>query len=138
MPTLPNWANWIAAIQALTVTGVDRHYDYPPESIDIADGVAAFPVLPSGTRGEQLSTCDNFGKSRSVGYVIIFEAAGQGTNEQNYAKTWALLDNLETALDGLQTTTVNLIEYDLSVTGDYPIGNSNYWAIVASVTGRSA
>jgi hypothetical protein len=127
----------LTAIQALTITGVDRKYDEPPASIDISDGVAAFPEMPSGDRGEQVATCAALGKSRAIIYVIIVEAAGQGTQAQNYAKLAALMDNLETALDSLQDSIVNFVEYEITTTGNYPLGQSEYWAIVASVTGSS-
>lgn len=134
MPSQPNNAAFLAAIQAMTVTGVDRHYDFPPASVDLSAGECAFPTMPGADQGELVSTCINMSKSRGVGYVIIIDATGQGTPEQNYAKIASLMDNLETALDGL--TVANFIDYTISTTGNYPIGDSDYWAIVADITVR--
>ena len=137
MPSLPSNATFLTAIQARTVTGVERHYDEPPASVDISAGECAFPTMPDAGRGEQVSTCIEQSKVRNIGYVIIVEAGGQGTQAQNYAKLAALMDNLETALDALAPGTVNFIEYEISTTGNYPVGKSDYWAIVATITTSS-
>ena len=136
MPTTPNNAAFLSAIQGMTVSGVDRHYDAPPESVDISAGECAFPLMPESNQGELLSSCVNMSKTRSIGYVIIIEAVGQGTNAQNYAKIAALMDNLETALDAL--TVSNFVDYGIGSTADYLIGGSAYWALVAQITMRSA
>lgn len=141
MPTLTNNAAFLAAFQAMTVTGVTRHYDEPPASIDIATGPCAFPTMPSGDRGEMITSCVDTSKTRNIGYVIIVEAGGQGTQAQNYGKLAALMDNLETALDALTGTpakTFNFLDYAITTTGNYPIGDSDYWAIVAQISVRAA
>jgi len=136
MPALPNNAAFLAAIQAMTVTGVARHYDEPPASIDISAGYCAFPTMPDGARGEQVSTCITQSKTRSIGYVVIIEATGQDTTPKNYDKLATVMDNLETAIDGLAPATVNFVEYEISTTGNYPVGGSEYWAVVATITAR--
>ena len=135
MPSLPSNADFLSLIQAMTISGVERHYDYPPESIDIADGECAFPLLPSAEQGELVSTCIDQSKARAIDYVIIVDAAGQGTNAQNYAKLAALMDALEDALDALA---VNFVQYSITTTGNYTIGGADYWAIVASITASEA
>jgi hypothetical protein len=131
-------ATFIAAIQAMTVTGVTRHYDEVPASVDIATGPCAFPTLPSAERGEMITSCVDMSKTRMIGYVIIVEASGQGTQAQNYGKFAALMDALETALDALTPTTFNFIEYSITTSGNYLIGDSAYWAIIANITERDA
>jgi len=131
-------ATFIAAIQAMTVTGVTRHYDEPPASIDIASGPCAFPLMPSADRGEMITSCVNMSKTRTIGYVIVIDATGQGTQAQNYGKLAALMDNLETALDALTPTTFNFVEYEITTSGNYPVGGSDYWAIIASIVERDA
>ena len=136
MPALPSNATFIAAIQAMTVTGVTLHYDEPPQSVDISEGYCAFPTMPDASRGEQVSTCINNSKLRSIGYVIILEATGQSIQSDNYGALAAVMDNLETAIDGLAPATVNFVEYEISTTGNYPVGGSEYWAVVATITAR--
>jgi len=131
-------ATFIAAIQGMTVTGVTVHYDQPPASVDIASGPCAFPTMPSGDRGEMITSCVDMSKMRNIGYVIIVEAGGQGTQAQNYGKLAALMDALETALDALTPTTFNFIEYSITTSGNYSIGGSDYWAIIANITERDA
>ena len=138
MPALTNYANFLSAIQSMTVTGVDRHYDEPPASVDISAGECAFPTMPTGDRGDLVFSCIDSGKSRSIGYVIIVDGTEQGTQAQNYAKLATLMDNLETALDALTPGTFNFLDYTITTTGNYPVGNSEYWAIVAEITVRSA
>ena len=136
MPTLPSNTSFLTTMKALTVTGVDRYYDEPPASIDISAGEAAFLTMPDSSRGEQISTCINQSKTRSIGFVIIVDAAGQGTQAQNYGKLAALMDSLETSLDALAPGTVNFIEYEIGTTGNYSLGGSDYWAIIATITAR--
>lgn len=135
MPAFPSNATLLAAVQALSVTGVVRKYNFPPPSVDITNGYAAFPTMPDSSRGEQVSTCINNSKIRNIGYVVIIEAVGQSIQADNYGKLAAALDNLETALDGL-TATANFVEYDLTTTGNYLIGDSAYWAVIANITAR--
>jgi len=136
MPVTPTNAAFLAAIQAMTVTGVDRYYDEPPASMDISDGEAAFPVMMASGLPSYVSTCASLGKTRSIGFVIVVEATGQGTQAQNYAKLAGLMDALETALDAL--TIANYIEYTITTTGNYNIGDSAYLAVVAEISARSA
>jgi hypothetical protein len=130
-------ATFIAAIQAMIVTGVTRHYNEPPASIDISE-VAAFPLMPSAERGEMITSCVDMSKMRTMGYVIVIDATGQGTQAQNYGKLAALMDNLETALDALTPSSFNFIEYSITTTGNYLLGDSSYWAIMANITERDA
>lgn len=138
MPTLTNYTNFLSAINGISVTGATTHYNYPPASIDISDGACTFVTMPNGDRGDLVFSCVNSGKSRSIGYVIIVDATGQGTQSQNYGKLAALMDAFETALDALTPGTFNFLDYTMSTTGNYPIGDSEYWAIVAEITVRSA
>lgn len=131
-------AEFIAAIQGLTVSGVTRHYDEPPASLDLTAGAVAFPTMPNGERGEMVTSCADMSKTRSMGYVIVLIPTGQGTQAQNYARLAALMDALEDALDALTPTMFNFIEYSISTTGNYPVGSSDHWAIIANITERDA
>lgn len=135
MPSTPNNAAFVSAMQGLSITGVTRHYDEPPASVNTADLPAAFPMLPSGTLGERLTTCINDSKTRSMQFVIIIEAVGQGTQAQNYARIAALMDNLETALDAL--TTANFTDYEITANTTVAVAGNEFWSIVADVTMRS-
>lgn len=123
-------AEFIATMQALTVTGVSKHYDEPPASVDLSNGYAAFPLMPNGTRENLFSSCVNQAKTRRMFYVIVLFPTGQSTQAAKYSVLGTVMDNLETALDGL---TYNFVKYSLETTGNYPLGTSQYWAVVADV-----
>jgi hypothetical protein len=127
---------FIAAAQGLTISGVKRHYNEPPQSVNTSDLPAAFVTLPSGGRGEPTSVCYDSSKTRSIGIVVLVEAVGQGTNPQNYGKLAALMDAMETAFDTADFGTV-FLEYELSV-GQQLVGENAYWAITADINGRNA
>jgi len=131
----PTNALFVATMQALTVPGVTRHYDYPPESIKTADLPAAWPMLPNGTAGESSSTCVDGRKSRSMSYWIAVEAVGQNQNAANYGKLAALMDALEASLDAV-TIFPFLLEYDITTGVDAVAGN-DYWMIKADANGRT-
>ena len=132
-------AAFLAAIQAMTVTGVTRHYDQPPLSLNTADLPAAFPLMPGGALGGRTVTCIAKDKARSIDFVVCLEAVGQGTQTQNYGLLAAAMDNLETALDALGVpgggSVANFIEYDIEAQ-IFAVAEQAYWAIVAQVTAR--
>lgn len=130
-------ATFIAAIQGMTVAGVTRHYDEPPLSLNTADLPAAFPELPTGSRVEPVSTCIPDAKVRTMGFVIALEPVGQSTNKTTYATIAGMLDNLETALDALDTGMV-FTEYAITVLSSYLVAGTEYWALDATITGRNA
>jgi len=132
-------AAFLAAIQALIVSGVTTHFDEPPRALSTAQLPAAFPLMPSGAMGEKVLSCWSQNKTRSIGFVIAIEAVGQGTQPQNYARLAALMDNLETALDGLEKsqggTLANFIEYDIAAE-IFEVAGNDYWSVVATVSAR--
>ena len=135
MATLPTNAAWLAALRALEITGVTRHYDYPPASVSVTDLPCAFPLLQTSGRGARVSTCVDQSKTRAISFVVVIEPVAQDTQANNYDKLAAAMDNLETALDTLAPTTVNFVEYSIDASGDYRIGGTSYWALIASITG---
>lgn len=132
----PTNVAFLAAIQAMSVTSVAKHYDFPPLSLSAGDLPAAFPLMPVSGQGEPLATCLDLSKTRSIGYVICVEALGLDIQELNYGKMAALMDKLETALDALAIA--NFIEYDIITTTEFGVGKNNFWSIVADIRTRNA
>jgi hypothetical protein len=132
-------AAFLTAVQGLTVTGVTRHYDEPPRQIHTAELPVAFPMMPAGGLGEKLLSCFDTNKTRRIQFVVCLEAVGQGTQPQNYGLLAAAMDNLETALDGLEKsqggTLANFIEYEISAE-IFEVAGNTYWAIVADLSAR--
>jgi len=135
MPALPTNAAFRDALQSMTVTGVTTHYDYPPESL--GELPAAFCSMPTATLGDYLVSCTNEDKTRSMIYVICVEASAQDTNLTNYEALATLMDNLETALDTALATLANFYTYEMT-TGAYAVSGIEYWAIVTTISVRSA
>jgi len=133
MPTLLTNAAFLAAIQAMSVTGVTKHFDEPPPSLNTADLPAAFPLWPSATFPDMITSVISDGKTRSIGFAICVEASGQGTNAQNYTQYAALMDNLETALNTALYTAANYYTFEMSTRPDFAVGDNIYWTIVAIV-----
>jgi len=132
--TLINNAAFLAAIQGATVTGVTRHYDYPPESLDTADLPAAFPIWPSANFLDMPTSCVDTGKTRSIGFIVCTEASGQATSKLKYAQFAALMDNIEAALATALSTIEYFYTYDMTTLPNYPVGDNTYWAIATTVT----
>jgi len=129
---------WVALLQAMTVSGVSKYYDYPPESVDLSGGPAAFPALLTTTRGEPIGTCPDMSKTREADYCVIIAPVAQGNNESNYAMVPWLLEALEIALDNLVPELEGVITYTIRLSGNYDIGGVAHWALIASVTWRAA
>jgi len=134
MPAMLSNANFLSAIQGMTVTSVTRHFDDPPQSLSTADLPAAFPLWPSANFLDMPTSCLDTGKTRTIGFVICIEASGQGTNKLNYARYAALMDNLETAINTAFQTAVNYYTFEMSTVPDYAVGDNTYWAIVATIS----
>ena len=137
MATTPTNAAFLTAIQGITVTGVVKHFDYPPLSLNTGDLPAAFPLLPNAGQGEPLATCISLSKTRNIQFVICIEPVGQSVQVLNYGKLTGLMDNLETKLDALKDVIANFIEYDINTTTEFAVADINYWTIVADVRARS-
>ena len=137
MATWLNIANTHSTFAALNVTGVKRKYSYPPASVDLTEGPAAFPIFGEANRGEQISTCINESKSHNLSYVVLVQATGQGTQSQNMSATITMMDNVATALDALAPNAFNFIDYGVGWDGNYPVSGSDYWAVIATITVRS-
>jgi len=118
----------------MTVTGVTTYYGYPPESL--GELPAAFCLPPSSGLGDYVVSCIDQNKTRSMGYVICLEAAGQDQNEENYDLYAPAMDNLESALDTALGTVANFHQYEITA-GSFEVAGISYWALTATITIRS-
>lgn len=136
---MPTNAAFLTAVQGINVTGVMQHFDEPPRQLLTAQLPAAFPLMPSGALGEKSLSCYDTNKTRSIGYVVCIEAVGQGTQPQNYGQLAAMMDNVETAFDGLEKsqggTLANFIEYEVGAE-IFEVAGGTFWAIVSTINAR--
>lgn len=133
-------AAFLTALQGLTITGVNRHLNTPPESVNTASLPLAFPNTLNGQMPLPVLGCYATNKIRTGQFVVVVSPTGQDTIAQIYGQLPALMDNLETALDALAKnqggTLANVIEYTIDYTSDFVISGVAYWAIVADINAR--
>lgn len=130
-------AQWLAAIQAMTVTGVTQRFTYPPASLNTADLPASWPQPFGVSRPQIVSSCNDLNKTRTCTYYIAIEPIPQSTQSANYEAVIAMVDNLETALNTLETAgTMEFINYEIrSIV--VRVAETDYWALEAVLTGSN-
>jgi hypothetical protein len=133
MPTA-TYAQFVTAVQALTVSGVNRKYTEPPQKFNSADLPCSFVWFPSGDNKPLTFGGGGEFKGRSLDFIVIY-AETAVTADMPFAATVAMMDAVETALNGL------------SVGFSEPVWNINsrlfnetaerrYWAVIATVSGK--
>ncbi len=133
MPAL-TYANAVAGVSGLTISGVSSvgKLTAPPASVNVLP--CSFPSVPTGGNGPVTVQGEGGWRTWKVDLVVLYEAVGQSTLPANFAGTLALMDAVDNALCGLTQGRAKLmwtIRLDI-----YPVGNVEYWAVVASVEGR--
>lgn len=127
-------ASFVSTVAGLTVTGVNRSYTYLPATLGAALPASFVDLPAAGRNAEFASTCVGGGKTRTVQLVVCIEAINQDRAPQNYAATVTMMDNMETALDALRSTSPMIIDYEISA-GARGVGDTTYWSAIATVTG---
>ena len=127
------YTEYTAMLAGLDVAGVTKRYTSPPTQLSTAQLPAQSPRLPSGetqvatmsgAAGLPAFTCD---------LVVAVEAWQQNTQPANYAKALTVIDAMQTALttEALE----NVVDSWQMRVDVEQIGDTAYWAIVATVTG---
>ena len=128
---MTTYTAFVTALAGMTITGVSTQYTTEIDYGDTADLPCSFPRLPSGgTNEETMTTCVNDGRVRVGELVVLVQANGQGTTEENYAATLTMIDSVETAVKSLKTLPI--------MTWEIAAGRTavpGYWAVVLTVTG---
>ena len=127
-------AQWLAGIQAMSVTGVTKTYSYPPTSLNTADLPAAWPHQFDMSLNNIISSCSDLNKARTCNYFIALEPTPQSTQSANYETMIAMVDNLETAIQAL--TVMEFVTFTIrSVI--VTIAGGEYWGLEAVLTGSN-
>jgi len=92
------FAEFAADLCGMTVTGVQRVYSAPPESLNSANLPALFPMLPEGDLAPLTFGAAEYSGRRTLELWIPVKAAAQGTLAEAYVGLTALMDNLDAAL----------------------------------------
>jgi hypothetical protein len=128
------YAQFVAAVQDLNVTGVNRKHTEPPQKFNTADLPSSFVWFPQGDNKPLMFGGGREFKSRAVDLIVIY-AETAVTVDMPFAATVTMMDAVETALNGLSvgfSQPTWIIESKLfDQTAD-----KRYWAVVATISGK--
>lgn len=125
------YTSFVAALAALTVTGVTRKYSEPPQQVNTADLPIMFTRLPAGDEAPITGQGNGGWPTLRADLVILVEPYHQSKSSVNYTLALSLMDALSAALrasDLAGGPTRWSIETRLDGVGDTP-----YWMIIANV-----
>lgn len=135
MTTFQQWVDGFRTAN-LTITGVTRHYDNPPLSLNTADLPAAWPSIFSGGYDGYEWSCNELNETYSMSFVVACEAVNQSRMPENYELMIDIADNLRTALNGI---TSMLFIRPLSIqAATVTVAGNNYYGLVATVEGSNS
>ena len=95
------FAEFAADLCGMTVTGVQKVYSAPPESLNSANLPALFPMLPEGNQAALTFGAALYSGTQTLELWVPVKAAAQGTIPETYTALTTLMDNLGTALRAL-------------------------------------
>ena len=125
------------SLAGLSVSGVERQYDHPPERVNSADLPASFPRLVSASEGGAGGTITVQASSGWATYtvelVVLVEALELNTNSGNWDSALTMVDSVATALRSADISKSSLAWTSTLV--NELVGETSYWAVVATVTG---
>ena len=128
------YATFLAELAGLTITGVERMYDYPPASLNTADLPAAWVQLPRGD--EQVMTFQAGGgwPAMTADLIVATEPAAQSMQSSNHDAMVAMMDAVSTALRAAKfakgTHSWSIKSARITVAG------IDYWGVVVTVVGH--
>jgi len=120
-------------LAGMTVTGVVRKYNAPPEQINHADLPCSYPRLPEAERETVTFTALTGLRGMAIELVVVVEAVSQNLSDVNFVAAVALLDALETAL-AANAMAYEVDRWSTRVEADV-IGDTPYWLLVCRVEG---
>lgn len=127
------YTQFVDAVQALTVTGVNRKYDEPPRKFNTADLPCSFVWFPSGDNAPLMFEGGREFRRRSLDLIVVY-AETAVTADAPFTATVTMMDNVETALLTLSvgqskpTWTVRSQLYNETA-------ERRYWAVIATIQG---
>lgn len=125
------------SLAGLSITGVERTYDHPPESVNSADLPASFPRLVAaveGGAGGTLTVQTSGGwPTYTAELVVLVEALELGTNSGNWDNALTMVDSVAIALRSADIAK-SLLGWTSTLVNEV-VGEESYWAVVATVTG---
>lgn len=124
---------FVDGVADMTVTGVTRKLDAPPDQLNTADMPVMYPRLPSSESGVVSFGSATGLRRAQMELAIVIDPNMQATTAETFATALTLMDNLTTALES-NAGTLQLDEWQLEI-GTEVIGESEYWLVLATVLG---
>lgn len=128
-----SYAQFIAAVQALDVVGVNRKYPEPPQKFNSADLPCSFVWFPAGDNKPLTFGGGNQLRARVLDFIIVY-ADATVTPDMPFTETVALMDAVETALSSLRVGQ-SKPSWDIKSLLYQHTEDLRYWAVIATVSG---
>lgn len=129
-----SYAQFIAAVKNLSVSGVSKTHDQPPAVFNRADLPCKFCWFPQGDNAPLSFGGDAHEfRRREVDLIVVYESTAKKA-DPTFTETVALMDALETALGNLDAGQSNpswQIRSQLYSETD----DRRYWAVIATIQG---
>lgn len=124
-------------LAAVSVTGVNRAFTYPPETLNTADLPASF-VMPPSSDYLPITTCSTEDDTITMRFVVAIQPFTQDAQSVNYTQLLTIADNLNAALKTSRATIGARVTWSISPQVELPIVVSgvNYWGVTATVTAQ--
>lgn len=129
-----SYAQFVDAVQALNVSGVVRKYSKPPNKFNHADMPCSFIWFPGGDHAPLTFGGGRQFRSRTLDLIVVY-AHTAVTADEPFDETVAMMDAVETALDGL---VVGQSKPTWSITSQLysETAERRYWAVIATIQGH--
>jgi hypothetical protein len=127
------YTQFIAAIQALSVTNVKRKYTEPPQAFNETDLPCSFVMFPSGDNTPLSFTGGRQFRNRSVDFIVVY-ADTAPTVDAPFSATVTMMDNVETALTGLSVGRSDPT-WEIRSQLYRETAGRLYWAVIATIRG---
>jgi len=135
MTTFQQWVDSFRSSN-LTVTGITRHYDNPPNSLNTADLPAAWPSIFSGGYGDYEWSCNELNETFTMSFVVACEAVNQNNIPENYEQMVDIADNLRTALNTIDVTTfIRPLQIQAATV---TVAGTAYYGLVCTIEGANS
>ncbi len=129
------YAQWVAGVAALDITGVKTEKTAPPQRVNDADLPLSYPRIPELSEEVAALTGSHGLTNATVEMVFLMRPMALATSAATFAATLALLDAMTTTY-GAAVTTWGLDTWSVRQTVESLDGGTTlYVALVATIEG---
>ena len=128
------YSQFVDAVQALSITGVNRQYEAPPRKFNSADLPCSFVRFPRGDNDPMTFEGRTAGfRGRTLDLIVVYDSTALGA-DADFTDTITMMDNVETALltlsIGHSKPTWRIRSQLYQETAE-----RRYWAVIATIQG---